>query len=291
MRIAAAIATTGRPSIVDLTAPRWAAQSRLYDHCIISAADQSDVGPAARAMPGVQVVTGPKGLCAQRNTALNALGGAYDVVVFADDDYVPSKWFLELTEQILLQESDIVALTGIVLKDGINTAGLGFEEAARIVDADDAKGPAAAFDIIPAPHTYGCNMILRMSASPGLRFDERLPLYGWMEDLDFSRRLGVHGRIARARALHGVHMGVKSGRQSQVRLGYSQVANIAYLARKGVMPWPEACAQIARNVTANVVRVVAPEPWVDRKGRLQGNFIAFRDAMRGAQRPERALDL
>ncbi|MDX2237795.1 MAG: hypothetical protein NW203_09555 [Hyphomonadaceae bacterium] len=291
MRIAVVIATTGRPDIVDRTAPLWARQSRPFEAMIVSAAAAGDVGPAARAIAGSAVVVGPKGLCAQRNTALNALAGACDVVVFADDDYVPSQRFLEQTETILAAHADIVALTGHVLADGINTAGLSFETAQRLVEEADSAPPPRRFTIIPAAHAYGCNMAIRVSAAPDLRFDERLPLYAWMEDLDFSRRIARFGRVARAMELLGVHMGVKSGRQSGVRLGYSQVANLAYLAHKGSMPWSEALAQIARNVIANCVRVLKPEPWVDRQGRLRGNLLALRDGIAGVQSPERVLDL
>jgi GT2 family glycosyltransferase len=291
MRIAVVIATTGRPDVVERTAPLWARQSRPFDAMIISAAAAGDVGPSARAIAGCSVVLGPKGLCAQRNTALNALAGACDVVVFADDDYVPSRRFLEQTETILAANSDIVALTGHVLADGINTAGLSFETALHVVEEADSLPPPSRFTIIPAAHAYGCNMAIRVSAAPDLRFDERLPLYAWMEDLDFSRRIARVGRVARAMELLGVHMGVKSGRQSGVRLGYSQVANLAYLARKGSMPWSEALTQIARNVIANCVRVLKPEPWVDRQGRLRGNLLALRDGLAGVQSPERVLEL
>ena len=290
MRVAVAIATTGRPAIVDQTALLWARQTRPFDHMVISAAAETDVGPLARAMPGVQVLIGPKGLCAQRNTALNALNNAFDLVIFADDDYVPSTRFVEIATAIMTRRADIVALTGHVLADGINTQGISFEEATALVAAFDAKPPEAE-RIIRAPHAYGCNMILRVGVAPDLRFDERLPLYGWMEDLDFSRRIGRHGRISRAMNLHGVHMGVKSGRQSGVRLGYSQVANLAYLAHKKSMPWPEALVQISRNCIANMVRVFAPEPWVDRVGRLRGNWLALFDGLIGRQKPERVLDL
>ena len=42
---------------------------------------------------------------------------------------------------------------------------------------------------------YGCNMAVRLAPmrEHGLRFDERLPLYGWQEDVDLSRRLAAFG--------------------------------------------------------------------------------------------------
>ena len=54
---------------------------------IISCAAREDAGEAAN-LSGVTVVTGPRGLAAQRNTALAALPPDIDVVVFFDDDFV-----------------------------------------------------------------------------------------------------------------------------------------------------------------------------------------------------------
>ena len=66
-----------------------------------------------------------------------------------------------------------------------------------------------------------------------MRFDERLPLYGWQEDLDFCGALRGSGRIVKTNLVWGVHLGTKRGKGSEVRLGYSQIINPAYIARKG----------------------------------------------------------
>jgi GT2 family glycosyltransferase len=63
-------------------------------------------------------------------------------------------------------------------------------------------------------------------------FDERLPLYGWQEDVDLSRRLAAFGTVVKVPAARGVHLSVKLGRNSGVRLGYSQIANPLYLSFK-----------------------------------------------------------
>lgn len=291
MRIAVAIATTGRPGIVDQTAARWTGQTRPYDRLVFSLANDSDLGAAARALPGAEALTGPKGLTKQRNRILDHLGSDCDLVVFGDDDYVPSRRFLELTEKIFAANSKLAILSGWVVADGINTQGIAFEDAVEIVDDWDAHPERANPSIIPMTHAYGCNMIIRPAAKSDLRFDERLPLYGWLEDLDFSRRMAPYGEILRAHKIIGVHMGVKGGRQSGVKLGYSQVANPMYFVKKGTMPAGEAMKNIARNMTANAVKTLRPEPWVDRSGRLRGNLLALADALRGRQHPERVNDL
>src|SRR6202040_3955084 len=85
--------------------------------------------------------------------------------------------------------------------------------------------------------TYGCNMAFRLKpiVSHNVVFDDNLPLYGWQEDIDFSRRVLPYGRIVRSKSLRGVHLGIKLGRTSGVRFGYSQIANPIYLTRKGTM--------------------------------------------------------
>ena len=40
-----------------------------------------------------------------------------------------------------------------------------------------------------------------------------------------------------------------------------------------------------RNVSANLVKVWKPEPWVDRKGRLKGNALACLDLLTGRLAP------
>lgn len=86
-------------------------------------------------------------------------------------------------------------------------------------------------------------------------------------------------------------MGVKGGRTSGERLGYSQVANPLYLMKKGNMTPRLAAGQIFRNVASNVVRSLVPESYVDRKGRLKGNLLAFVDVLTGGLAPERAAGL
>ena len=140
---------------------------------------------------------------------------------------------------------------------------------------------------------YGCNMSFRLEPvrRQGILFDENLPLYGWQEDIDFSMRVRPYGRIMNAAALRGVHLGIKLGRTSGVRFGYSQIANPIYLIRKGSMSWRHASKLMWRNIAANMGRSLFPEPWVDRKGRLKGNLLALIDMLRGRISPGRILQL
>ena len=80
-------------------------------------------------------------------------------------------------------------------------------------------------------------------------------------------------RVVKTNAFSGFHQGVKGARQSGFLLGYSQIANPLYPIREGTMRRTEALALIVKNVAKNHLRVLHPEPRVDRwslQGQLAG---------------------
>ena len=113
---------------------------------------------------------------------------------------------------------------------------------------------------ITGSYADGCNGIIacRTTSLGSLRFDERLPLYGWQEDLDFCVALRRLGRIVRTNLVWGVHLGVKRGKGSEVRLGYSQMVNPAYIVCKGNMSVAYAFQLAARNFLANLRQKYLP---------------------------------
>jgi hypothetical protein len=125
----------------------------------------------------------------------------------------------------------------------------------------------------------------------GLRFDERLVLYGWQEDIDFTNQLRRHGKIVSLGKLIGVHLGAKSGRVSGIKFGYSQICNPVYLMLKGTMPPSFGLELMSRNVLANIVKSLRPEAYIDRRGRLRGNILAALHLIRGRVEPEYILKL
>ena len=285
LRIAVGIVTAGRPTMLPEVLAELRHQTRAPDRLIVCHAVPSDVSFVP---PGAaELLASRPGIAVQRNRVLDAVGDC-DVVVFFDDDFLPAADWLAKAEALFLRDRHAVVITGHVLADGAKGPGIA-PEAGRLVLRADAGGDGA----MPADNGYGCNMALRLAPmrTHGLRFDERLPLYGWYEDIDLTRRLGRHGNILRCYGARGVHLGVKSGRVSGVRMGYSQIANPIYLARKGSYPWLHALKSMGRHLAANLLRSLAPEPWVDRRGRLRGNCIALADALRGRLVPERILTL
>ncbi|MGG5812415.1 glycosyltransferase family 2 protein [Falsiroseomonas sp. CW058] len=290
MRIAIGIATRGRAAILGETLGDLARQTRPADRILVCHPAPEDVAGLPARFPHVEFLTAAAGACHQRNVIIDHAGDC-DAILFLDDDFLCAPDYLAVTERVLAARPDCVVATGTVLADGAKGPGIGVEEGRRILAADRFAGDPLA--VQPHFNGYGCNMAVRLAPlrAHGLRFDENLPLYGWYEDLDLSRRLVAHGAVLRMAGARGVHLGTKAGRTPGIRLGYSQVANALYLARKGTYPWNRALRSVARNMAMNLARSLRPEPWVDRRGRLRGNLAALSDLLRGRMHPTRILGL
>ena len=289
--IVVGIATSGRRDALRDTLAQLDRQELRPQRILIcpSAIDDVDWDHAASLTIAAERIDGQKGLCAQRNAILDAAGDA-DLIVFFDDDYLPTDRFIAEGERLFRQNPDIVAATGDVLADSVHGPGIGLQEALAILTRDRAPQEAR---IWPVENTYGCNMMFRTAAirRAGARFDENLPLYAWQEDVDFCSQLAAEGRIMHATALRGVHRAVKRGRTSGVRFGYSQIANTVYLARKGTMRRIRALRLSAAPFVANIVGSLLPQGLIDRRGRLKGNLLALWDLARGRLDPRRILSL
>ena len=290
MKIAVAIATTGRAGVVREALLRLRGQTRAPDLWVLAGANPEDVDGMPDAIPLEIGLTGEKGLCLQRNLALKMVGERADVLIFFDDDFVAAPGFLAGVERLFSKHLDVMAATGLVVADGINSQGFSFEQADALVAAY-GDGDGAAYRVQDTEGAYGCNMVIRLAAAKGLAFDVKLPLYGWQEDIDFTSQLSRVGRVVHTTAFAGVHLGVKSGRTSGKRLGYSQIANPAYLARKGTLRPRTALKLAMKNLVANLLRSVRPEAYIDRRGRLAGNLIALGDLLLGRADPTRILKL
>lgn len=284
MRIHAVIATTGRPETVRRVVSRIGEQSKPADGVLVVGASPDDIAGLEGMQANLETLVSRKGLCRQRNAALDHLDGRSDVVVFFDDDFVPARDFLARLETLMSARPDVVGATGVLVADGAQGQPIGFDEAvSRLEESADRL----VYDERDCLSLYGCNMAIRLSAAKGLRFDEKLPLYGWQEDVDFTHQLSWRGRLVRTSQLTGIHMGARSGKTSGKRLGYSQIANVIYLWRKGTMrPWLGE-RLLFQNIVSNVVRSIWPERDIDRRGRLAGNLLALRDLLNGTIDPER----
>jgi GT2 family glycosyltransferase len=289
MRIAIGIPTLGRAAILGQALDDLARQSRQPDRIVVCCARPEDVPERARQIKGFECLLSEPGSSRQRNRIIDHVADC-DIVLFLDDDFVMRDDYLAVTEALFAARPGAIITTGTVVADGIMGKGLTFAEARAMLDAEAAcRDPLG---VTPVANGYGCNMAMRLSAlrRTGIRFDESLPLYAWQEDAELSCRLAAHGEILRVEGARGVHLGVKMGRSVGIQLGYSQVINPLYIARRvPAYTMRRALSHLACNLVANVVRSARPEPWVDRRGRLRGNMLGLMDALRGRLTPERAV--
>lgn len=286
------VATAGRREVLTDTLMDLSRQSRPPNLVLVCPASSADVDEAALSRLPLSIVVLPpvRGLPRQRNLILDRVGHIEGgVLTFFDDDFLPGRDYLREASLLFERWPDVALASGLVLADGATGPGLSIAEGRRILE--EAAPDKGQDGLVPLYNGYGCNMSVRLDVvnRHGLRFDEDLPLYGWLEDVDFSRRVAVHGRIVQCGRLQGVHLGAKSGRVSGRRTGYSQIANPWHLVRKRTLSPNRALIQVGRNVAANLGRSIAPEPWVDRRGRLRGNLLALLDLARGKLHPRNIL--
>lgn len=283
------IPSIGRAQCVRDTIKWLERQTRRPDGVVVIGVEPEDIeGVEAASNLPVEALLWDIGSSAQRNRGLHHIHGRADIALFLDDDFIPVPNYVETMVKLFEARPDIAGMTGRMIDDGIHGTGIDFADAVAQAERDVApKVPG----IEPRQGLYGCNMAIRLEAAKGIRFDERLKLYGWQEDIDFSYQVGKRGLLVKYDQLAGVHMGIKRGRTSGRRFGYSQIANPVYLLKKRTIPKARAYRIMSGNLASNVVRSLRPEAHIDRHGRLAGNLLAILDLLLGRLRPERIVDL
>jgi GT2 family glycosyltransferase len=293
MNIVVGIATSNRPGMLQQMLDHLRSQERPSDSIVVCGNKAGDTAGIEAAHPAVNLIYAEAGASSQRN-AIIRFAAESDIIVFFDDDFFPQPDYLRAIERHMQEHPRTMVVTGTVIADGINGPGLSVSHAMEHLAADRVRHGMRVATTKGKPEFsgYGCNMAVRLAEirREQIFFDEALPLYSWQEDVDLSRRLAVFGDVIKLETARGVHLGVKSGRGSGVKLGYSQVANPLYLvSKKRGYPFGRALGHIGRNVAKNILRSPWPEPYVDRRGRLRGNLVAIWDLCRGRMSPERIL--
>jgi GT2 family glycosyltransferase len=292
------VATRGRPEIVASLVDQLSEQTKPPAHVFVIVSKPEDAALISGAHRNITIAKGREGSTFQRNDGLKLAGARFRHIVFFDDDFVPSRFWLERMEALFAERSDIVGMTGDVLADGTRTEGIRLDDAKAIVEQRDSSNNKVVADSSRTIHEHfpygsnvGCNMAYRYSAIADIAFDEKLPLYAWHEDSDFRGQVERRGLFVRSYDLWGVHLGHKKGRGNGLTLGYSQIANAVYLAKKGTVPIPFLANIAIKNVIINALRSIKPEKFVDRRGRLKGNILALFDLLLGRLVPDRILQL
>ncbi|PJI94118.1 GT2 family glycosyltransferase [Luteimicrobium subarcticum] len=275
------IASTRRPEVLGRTVDSLRAQTIRPDLVVLGVAADGDVPNAFRADPWVRVVVGERGSSVQRNTAFRSLEVLPDLVTFMDDDAVLARDYIEKARAYMTGHPDVALMTGLVVVDGANED--------REISRDEAAGALAAHrpteferDVRAA---YGANMTARGAVVAGEPFDERLRLYAWQEDYDFSVRAGRLGRVVHYHGCVAVHLAVGSGRVDGRTLGFAQIVNPFYLWRKGTKSARQLVHDWAVYLGANVIHL-RDRHRPDREGRLHGNLLGLREVVLHGGRPE-----
>ena len=287
--VAVVIASANRPNLLAEAMRTCADQEGVTYRGVVSVPDEDSLPEDRALLAGWQVVMGTRGLAAQRNAALSQLEGV-EVVAFFDDDALLRADYLANAVAFLDRHPEVVALTGRVLLDGAAREEIPAAQAVLALAASAEEAQSGGWH--GTRELYGCNLVVRASVAVSERFDERLPLYSWLEDHDFARRCMRRGLLAKVDDCVIVHRAAASGgRQAHRRLGYSQLMNPIYLFRKGSFPLWLAAWEIFRPVAKNLLYAVAGTSRLWRRERLGGNVTAAADAIRGRFTPERIRQL
>jgi len=318
--LAVIIPSAGRPEVLHDTVLSLHRQSLQPAQIIVSVPDEDSVLPATREW--CDIVYGPKGSCHQRNRGVAAVRSDIEFVSFIDDDIeLRDDYFERLMRafsahpSLVLACGDELADGGVAYSDRV-ALGIGRREARQML-ADDRlyrRSPTTfmteyvrdRWDVLSRVADIACgvrgdwlprwlipanNMSIRRSVLHSVKFDERMPLYAWMEDYDFTLTCAKFGRVARLMDCRLVHLGATGGRVSPKRLGFVQVMNPIYIWSKRHRAYSVGSMLIfvARILAGNIVGF--PRHPSERWQRLQGNAQALAMALRGDLRPERMADI
>ena len=277
MKLSVVICTYGRPAILDDTVQSVLRQTLLPEEILIVSPSRDHVWDCTLARDRVRFVTTPRGLTIQRNAALDNVG-ATDLIAFIDDDMELCASYFKSMVELFKGDSSVIVASGKMLADGGRGSAVSRTEAeAYCRQAENEGENKSSWSIEPLDYAYGCNMVVRSSVAVANRFDEKLALYAWLEDSDFSYHCTRDGkRPVRNLCAQCVHLGWRGSRISGMRMGYSQIINPFYLWRKArVFTLRHIVIQYwARCVVANCIGVACGNRDEDRWNRLRGNAVA-----------------
>jgi GT2 family glycosyltransferase len=297
MKTAVIVSSVNRPQVLHETVLAIRRQTVSPLAIILSLCDARSLLPETSHLPGVTIVQGNPGLTRQRNAGLSAVPSAAEYVLFLDDDTELAPNYLESMERLFDNRSDLAAASGVFAMDGLRIGRpLTREEAMEAIVRQPLEHRTQ-----PTDGLTGCNIFVRRPVVETVRFDERLPFCGWLEDFDFSVRCRPHGMVIWNFETCVAHLAVqRASRERGFLVGYAQIANSYYLWQKGIIPsfgkllgtyW---LATFRLNFEG-LLRCVRHRnsPWnlvFDHPGRMAGNTRALLDGALHRLRPERLLD-
>jgi hypothetical protein len=297
-KVGVIIATTGRREVVTQTIDSILHRASLPACIVVVGAQKSDLPESDWSQSATRIIltlAPQKGSALQRNYGLALLPSTIEFVSFLDDDVeLHDQYFYEVNN-VFEQSPTLVAFSGMVLTNGnIET-----NKARKQLDEHNIPEGMPFFGHFPNkwPGLYGCSMNMRREIIELVKFDDNLPLYAIGEDTEVGFRLSQHGEVGGSARCPLVHLATRSGRIAEVGVGYAQIVNFIYFAHKEI-GYPRFFCYFERLIKvplANLIFSVFPRldthTFVDRKGRLRGNLLAFRDLIQGKAHPSRLLQI
>lgn len=160
------------------------------------------------------IITDKKGSSIQRNIGLDEISENCKIVTFLDDDIILEKSYISEIKKAF-KDLSIVGISGFLIRNGSIVNKVPKDTTKKITDS-----------------LYGCNMSFRKDAIADIRFDENLKLYAFMEDWDFSYRIGKKGKMYYIYEARAVHNTSSKGRVNNKKYGFMLIANRYYLHKK-----------------------------------------------------------
>lgn len=297
MTISVIIASKGRPQILTATVDSLLRQARRPDEIIIAVSGPQDYEPELSQQELVRVLISPPGSAAQRNFGLRHANPQADLVVFFDDDVELGSEYLIKISNYMAVSADVASLAITPTMDRPDEGRMTHAEARDVLEATPVKS-CTPFESRGAS---GFSMIFRGEYARQEEFDENLVGYGLGEDQDYANRMLKYGKIMAYQGGRIIHLATTSGRVPQIKLGYAQVMNLAYLhfVKKTINRrewWRFGPPVIAVNIlgAAGLLDHIRRRPdahFINRSERARGNLLAIRDILLHGIDPKRVQNI
>jgi GT2 family glycosyltransferase len=284
------IATIGRREIVAETIRSMASRKSVPAIVVVVGRDENDLPKLPAELP-FQIklsTTIERGLSIARNHGIRLLPASAEFVVFLDDDMELHDDYCAEVENVFRSATDVAGFSGYMMANG----DIERIPARQQLDGYQIPSGMPVFGLNPKrwPGLYGCSMNIRRDVLEREQFDEQLLL--GMEDIEMGFRVNRHGLVGGSARCAVAHLAVRSGRISEVGIGYAQIINPLYFAAKGIgyPRWSTWWHTLVKMPLTNLFFWWFPAPdksrsLADRKGRFQGNVLGLRDVCRGEIKP------
>jgi GT2 family glycosyltransferase len=295
--VAVVISTTGRSEIVSETIHSIAKLKKLPKCVIIVGSSSNDLPSNREPLPFeiILMIGSFKGLTKQRNQGISKVADSIKYVCFLDDDMELHQEYFYEVERVFESDKKIVGFSGGLIANGniVRTA------ARKMLESNCIHPGMPFFGFYPKkwPGFYGCNMNIRRDLLEIEQFDENLPLSAIGEDCEMGFRLSRYGYVGGSGRCSAVHLSTRSGRISEVGVGYAQVINYLYFANKniGFPKFSTYFNKIIKTPIVNFIFWILPildsRKQIDRKGRFLGNLEAIKDISTGKIDPMRLFNI